>query len=89
MAEAAGRAQLALSTGGISEVVRPFTKNVFKTPAPPTSPAPITTQTKAVQDAVADAAQRRSKARGFSSTILQSFLQGSSQAEGLKPTIGS
>jgi hypothetical protein len=57
-------------------------KNVFKTPSPPEAPKAITTETKAVQVAQAEAAQRRSKARGFQSTIL-------SQPAGLQQTFGT
>lgn len=75
-------------TLGVSQAVDAYGRAV-KPPAPPGSPPPVTTATKPVQEAVADAARRRANARGFTSTILQSFLQGSGRAEGLKPTLGS
>jgi hypothetical protein len=76
------RAITAIATGGIAEIARPFTKNLFKTPSPPKAPAAPNAETKAVQTATAEAAQRRSRARGFQSTIL-------SQPSALKSTFGS
>ena len=65
--------------------------NLFKTPTPPESPPPPTTDTKATdtkatQQAVAEATARRSKARGFQSTILSDL---GSNVGGPKTTIGS
>lgn len=59
-----------------------------KVPAiPPVPPAP-TTEDRAVQEAAAEAARRRQRARGFRSTILsQSFLEPSGQ--GRQTTLGS
>lgn len=76
-------------TGGASLLGSKAVGRALTAPAPPGSPPAITTETKAVQDAAADATRRRSRARGHASTILQSFLQGSGQAEGLKSTTGS
>lgn len=56
-------------------------------PVPAAEPAPDLT-TKAVQDAVSQASRRRSKSRGFASTVLnKEFMQGS--GSGLKSTYGS
>jgi len=55
---------------------------LFKTPSPPEAGSAPSPETKAVQTATAEAAQRRSRARGFQSTIL-------SQPSELKPTYGS
>jgi hypothetical protein len=82
MAQPVARATTAVFTGGLSEVIRPFTKNLLKTPSPPEAPPAPKTDTKAVQVATAEAAQRRSRARGFQSTIL-------SQPSELKQTYGS
>lgn len=57
-------------------------KNIFKTPTPPWAKSPATASSPAVQQAVAEAAARRSKARGFMSTIL-------SQPSTLKSSFGS
>jgi hypothetical protein len=62
--------------------VKGLTKNLFRTPSPPEAPAAPNAETKAVQTATAEAAQRRSRARGFQSTIL-------SQPSELKQTYGS
>lgn len=51
----------------------------------PKPTALITTGSSAVQHAAADAAARRSKARGFPSTIMKGFLDQSQ----LKSTMGS
>jgi hypothetical protein len=59
-------------------------KNLFKTPSPPEAPPTAAPDTKAVQVATAEAAQRRSRARGFQSTILSQ----QNQSE-LKSTYGS
>jgi len=55
---------------------------------PPSSPRAPTTETKAVQQAAAEAAQRRSKARGFRSTILSKDFM-ASDAPALQQTLGS
>ena len=85
MAETAGRVATGAMTGGLSEVARPFMKNAFKTPTPPGAIPPATTQTKAVQQVAAEGAQRRSKARGYLSTILSQNTSG----QGLNQTFGS
>ena len=59
-------------------------KNVFKTPRPPEAPPAPSTGSAAVQQASSEAAQRRSRARGFRSTILNQLVQGP-----LKETVGS
>jgi hypothetical protein len=79
-------------TGGLSllgtQAGQKFTKNLFRTPKPPEAPSTPSTQTTAVQQAASEAAQRRSKARGFRSTILsQNFLAPDNPA--LKDTFGS
>ena len=55
----------------------------------PQSPLPITTQTAAVQQAASEAAQRRSRARGFQSTILSSLTQSGGGSSAPRTTIGS
>ena len=79
----------------MSQVVKPVTglvgkagsliglKNLFRTPSPPEAPKAVTAESKGVQVATAEAAQRRSKARGFQSTIL------SQNQSDLKQTYGS
>ncbi len=63
-------------------------KNVMKTPTPPEAKSPATASSPAVQQAVAEATARRSKARGFFSTILSQ--QGSAAtAPSTKSTFGS
>jgi hypothetical protein len=69
-------------TLGTSEAVDALTKNLLKPPSPPEAPPQPTTESKAVQTATAEAAQRRFRARGFQSTIL-------SQPSELKQTFGS
>ena len=66
--------------------------NLFSPTAPPRPPASTprtpTSQTKAVQEAAAEAARRRKTARGFRSTILsRDFLNDQSPA--LKQSLGS
>ncbi len=64
------------------------TKNLIKTPTPPEAVAPATTGDPAVQQVVAEGAARRSKAKGYRSTILsQNFLNPETAA--LKTTLGS
>ncbi len=77
-------------TGGASLLLPggPLTKNALKTPTPPEAKAPATAATPAVQQAVAEASARRSKARGFFSTIL-SQVQGAASAPSTKSTFGS
>jgi hypothetical protein len=76
-------------TGGVSllaaKPVRKAIGRALKQPGPPGAPQAVTTQTTAVQQAAADAAARRSRARGQASTILSGFLDQSQ----LKQTIGS
>jgi hypothetical protein len=67
---------------GVKDAVKGATKNLFRTPSPPEAPGTPNAETKAVQTATAEAAQRRSRARGFQSTIL-------SQPSELKTTYGS
>lgn len=74
----------------MSAVVSPLAgllgaKNLLKTPTPPEAIAPAKTSSPAVQQAVSEATQRRSKARGWQSTILSQMGQGSD----LKQTFGS
>jgi len=68
-------------------------KNLFKTPTPPEAVKPATAASPPVQQAVSEAAQRRSKARGFFSTILSQLgnqaAQASPSAAPLKSTFGS
>lgn len=79
-------------TGGASLLASPLlTKTLgkgLKAPGPPSAQPPVTTESKAVQEASADAAQRRAKAKGLTSTILRGFLDQSPSA-GLKQTTGS
>lgn len=70
------------------------TKNLIKIPTTPTTPtppeavAPATTGDPAVQQVVAEGTARRSKAKGYRSTILsQNFLSPDNAA--LKTTLGS
>jgi hypothetical protein len=80
-------------TGGTSLVGALGGKNLMKTPTPPEAIKPATVTSKPVQQAVAEAAQRRSKARGFFSTILSQLgnqaAQASPSAAPLKSTFGS
>ncbi len=63
-------------------------KRLLTGPTPPEAPKAPSVETAAVQQAAAEAAQRRSRARGNRSTILsQSFLSPDSPA--LKDTFGS
>jgi hypothetical protein len=88
MGSTAGRVGLGLVTGGLSEVVRPLTKNLFKTPKPPEAPPVIGPDTLAVQQKAGETSRRRSRARGYRSTILsQQFM--SPDAPALKETIGA
>lgn len=88
MGESIGRAAAGVFTLGASEVVSSLTKNAFKSPTPPEAQKPATTSDPGVQQAVAEGAQRRSKARGYRSTILsQNFMSPDSSA--LKTTFGS
>jgi len=57
-------------------------------PSPPGAPPPPSAETPAVQQAVSEAAQRRSRSRGYRSTILsQQFM--APDAAALKTTLGS
>jgi len=78
-----GRIVTGVATGGISEVGRAGL-NTLKPPAPPVSPPPISEATPEVQQAAAEAARRRSRARGFRSTLLSQFVP-----DKLKDTFGS
>lgn len=87
MGATATRIGLGIGTMGMSELggIKPLLDNMTpKAPKPPTQPAALTTETTAVQQAASEAAARRSKARGFRSTILSTMAGG-----GLKQTIGS
>jgi len=60
--------------------------NLFKAPKiPEAPPAPITSQ-PAVQQAASESAQRRSRARGYRSTILSQMMP--ENAPALKDTFG-
>jgi hypothetical protein len=48
-----------------------------------------TRQDRAVQEAAAEAARRRSRARGFRSTILSQLVDPGTAAPGLQTTLGS
>lgn len=72
-------------TGGASLLGSGLVKNALRTPDPPEAKKPATPSSPAVQQAVAEASQRRSKARGFASTILSQFSANSD----LKQTYGS
>ena len=64
-------------------------KNLFKVPKPPKPVAPATADDPAVQQVVAEGAQRRSRARGYRSTILsQNFLSPSPNKD-LASTLGA
>ena len=63
-------------------------RNLFKTPTPPEAKKPATVTDPAVQQAVSDAAQRRSRARGYRSTILSQTML-APDAPALKQTLGS
>lgn len=67
-------------------------KPKFSTPSPPNAQPPVTTDSKEVQEAMADAMRRRARSKGYQSTMLRSFLEPASSTgstEGLKPTFGS
>lgn len=84
-----GASLLAMKNGPLSGL----TKHAMDTPTPPEAVKPATTSSAPVQQAVAEAAQRRSKARGFFSTILSQLgnqaAQTSPSAAPLKTTFGS
>lgn len=64
---------------------------MFNSPKPPSSPAVVPApkiEDKAIQEAAAEAARRRQKARGFRSTILSKNLMDQG-APALKDTLGS
>ena len=65
-----------------------LTKNLFKSPSVPKTPDSISTNTSAVQQAAAEAAQRRARARGQQSTILSQLTQATGGAAP-RETIGS
>ena len=70
-------------TGGASP-------NLFKSPKPPQAQPLPTADTAAVQQEAADTAKRRSRARGYRSTILsQQFLAPAQPAGELKHTMGA
>jgi hypothetical protein len=91
MSSTPARVGLGLATMGLSEAggLKPLAEALMpKVPSPPgVSPAPKV-EDKAIQEAAAEAARRRQRARGFRSTILsQNFLEPMSGA--LKQTLGS
>jgi hypothetical protein len=67
--------------------------SLFSTPSVPkpqpavVSPPPVKEEDKAVQEAAAEAARRRSRARGFRSTILSKSMPDGVPA--LQTTLGS
>ena len=91
MGEVATRVVSGVLTGGGTELLRgsSLVKNALRPPGVPESPLPITTQTSAVQQAASEAAQRRSRARGFQSTILSSLTQSVGGSSAPRTTIGS
>lgn len=75
----------------MSQVVNPVTKafgRLITAPSPPEAPPAPSTQTAAVQQVAGETAQRRSRARGFRSTILSTQLL-DQNAPALKETFGS
>ena len=92
---ASPRTALGIATMGMSEAggLIPLGQAVLgggrlSQPGPPEAPPQPSAETAAVQQATAEAARRRSRARGARSTILsQQFL--SPDAPALKPTFGS
>jgi hypothetical protein len=90
VASTVGRVGAGVFTLGASEGLRALTKNALKTPTPPEGQPPATTSDPAVQAAAAQGATRRSRARGYRSTILsQQFMQPVQPAGDLKTTIGA
>ena len=90
MSESIMRPALAIGTMGLSEAggLRPIFEALMPDTTPPAvTPAP-STETKAVQQAVAESAQRRSRARGFRSTILSKNLM-EPNSPALQQTLGS
>ena len=84
------RGLTAAGTFGMSEAggILPILDALQPDITPPSATPPPTTETKAVQQAVADAAKRRSRARGLRSTILsKDFLD--EKAPALQTTLGS
>jgi hypothetical protein len=67
--------------------------SLFSSPKPPTpsqaqaAPPPVKPEDRAVQEAVAEASRRRSRARGFRSTILSKSMPDGTPA--LQTTLGS
>ena len=68
--EQAAQVLAAPFTGGLRLFSKPLLK-ALAGPKPPGNPAAPSTDMKAVQQAAAEAAQRRSRARGYQSTILR------------------
>lgn len=92
MSQAIFRPALAAGTMGLSEAggIIPILQALQPDISPPqasATPAP-TTEDKAVQQAAAEAAQRRSRSRSFRSTILSKNLM-ESNAPALQTTLGS
>ena len=73
-------------TLGTSQLVDAYTKGV---PKPPQPVAPATTDDKAVQQVVAEGAARRSRARGYRSTILSQNFLSPSPPKDLASTLGA
>ena len=64
-------------------------KNLFKVPKPPKPVAPATADDPAVQQVVAEGAARRSRARGYRSTILSQNFLSPSPSKDLASTFGA
>jgi hypothetical protein len=86
MASSVGRGLLDVFTLGTAELLP---KNLLKTPSPPESPPEPTTDSKATQAAIAEASAKRSRARGFRSTILNTQDASSGNTSTGKLTYGS
>ena len=64
-------------------------KNLFKVPKPPKPVEPATADDPAVQQVVAEGAARRSRARGYRSTILSQNFLSPSPSKDLASTFGA
>lgn len=64
-------------------------KNLFKVPKPPKPVEPATADDPAVQQVVAEGAARRSRARGYRSTILSQNFLSPSPSKDLASTLGA
>ncbi len=86
--ETAARVTAGVFTLGLSEGLVALGKNATKVPKPPEAPETVKAGSTAVQQAASEAAQRRSRSRGYRSTILsQNFM--APDAAALKETMGS